>query len=285
MGKFSKAPDFLNTEPVSVINKVSAHLVVFPNAMHAYQSGSCCRIARSLYLTAAHVVADWLNKFGDSAEIWAVHAEEGPRYSIWTVDCAWINPLSDLAILHAKPHNDTAATDKEWPSLALNLAPPLIGERIVGFGHHSPDQSITTGPDGARHIEVTMPGAATVGEVREVHHEKRDPVRLNFPCFRVNARFDGGMSGGPVFNDHGHVCGVICSNLPPNTEEEEHVSYATTLWPLMATQIMIGTDGKECQPYFLIELARRGIIHAPGHQRVQITMVNEPESFRVEFRN
>jgi hypothetical protein len=283
LGNFSKIPDFRNTEPTSVINKVSAHLVVFPDAMNAYQSGSCCRIARSLYLTAAHVVTDWVARFGETTEIWAVHAETGPKYSIWSVDCAWLNPLSDLALLHAKPLNDIAATDKEWPSLALDLAPPVVGERIVGFGHHSPTYNITMGQDGVRHIEVMSPGAATVGEVREVHYERRDG-RLNFPCYRVNARFDGGMSGGPVLNDRGRVCGVICSNLPPLNEREEHASYATTLWPLMATQLTIGTNGQECEPYSLIELARRGIIQAHDHEHVQITKGTGSEPMRVEFR-
>lgn len=281
--KYPKFPSFKNVEPTDVIHKVSAHLVVFPDPMHAYQSGSSCRIARSLYLTAAHVVTDWMNKFGNSAEIWAVHSEAGPRYSIWTVDCAWLSPVSDLALLHAKPYNDTAANETVWPSSALSLIPPALGERVVGFGHHSPDQSITVDDAGTRHIVVNSPGAATVGEVREIHQERRDPVRLNFPCFQVNARFDGGMSGGPVFNEAGQACGVICSNLPPEDEKQEHVSYATTLWPLMGIGLTVAPDGRECPSYPLIELAQKGIIHAIGRERVRVTPVSDNGLYRVEF--
>ena len=86
-------------------------------------------------------------------------------------------------------------------SPALNLIPPKVGERIVGFGHYDPEQSISVADDGTRHIEINGFGAATVGEVKEIHHERRDMVRLPFPCFQVNACFDGGTSGWPIFND------------------------------------------------------------------------------------
>lgn len=59
----------------------------------------------------------------------------------------------------------------------------------------------------------------------------------------MNARFDGGTSGWPIFNDYGQLCGVVCSNLPPTDNNDELVSYATTLWPLMATYINIALDG------------------------------------------
>ena len=262
---------------------------MFPEHDQAYQSGSCCRIAKNLYVTAAHVVKDWSDKFGKNSEqqdfeIWAIHVREGPEYSIWMVDRLWMNPISDLALLHTRPYNDIAGVETSIACVQLSLIPPKIGERIVGFGHYSPEQNISVGDDGTRHIEINAFGAATVGEVKEVHHEKRDSVRLPFPCFQVNARFDGGMSGGPVFNDQGHLCGVICSNLPPPNNDGEHVSYVTILWPLMATQIDIAIDGTEVgKRYPLIELARKGVITAFGHENVRIRGIFGSEDFCVEI--
>lgn len=286
---YDKKPSFRDQSPTSVINEVSARLVVFPQWDQAFQSGSCCRVSKNLYVTAAHVVRDWLHKFGTNTEqqtfeIWAIHVRGGPKYSVWIVDRIWINPISDLAILHTHPYNDVAGAETSVTCVAMNVIPPKIGQRIVGFGHHSPDQKISIGEDGTRHIEINGFGAATVGEVKEVHHEKRDSVRLPFPCFQVNARFDGGMSGGPVFNDQGQLCGVICSNLPPPNQDDEHVSYATMLWPLMATYINIALDGTEVdQSYALINLARQGVLTAIGHESVRIQGNIGMENFRVEI--
>jgi len=286
---FSKNPSFKDQDPTSVINEVSARLVVFPERNQAYQSGLCCRIAKNLYVTAAHVVTEWLEKFGNNTkqqtfEIWAIHVRKGPEYSIWVVDSLWINPLSDIAVLHTRPYNDTACAETSVACVSLNLIPPRIGDRIVGFGHYEPEQSITTGSDGTRHIEINGLGAATVGEVKEIHHEKRDSVRLSFPCFQVNARFDGGMSGGPVFNEQGQLCGIICSNIPPSNENDEHISYATTLWPLMATHINLALDGAEVdEPYPLLELAKKGVLSAIGYEGIRIGGKIGTDDFRIEI--
>ena len=286
---YDKTPSFKDQSPTSVINEVSARLVAFPELNQAYQSGSCCRIAKNFYVTAAHVVKDWLEKFGDNSkqqsfEIWAIHVRGGPEYSIWAVDSLWMNPISDIALLHTRPYNDVASAESSVACAALNLIPPKVGERIVGFGHYDPEQNISVADDGTRHIEINGFGAATVGEVKEIHHERRDMVRLPFSCFQVNARFDGGMSGGPVFNDQGQLCGVVCSNLPPSDDNDEHVSYVTTLWPLMATYINIALDGtKQDESYPLIELARKGVLTAIGHEFVRIKGDFGSENFRVEI--
>jgi len=235
------------------------------------------------------VVKDWLDKFGNNSkrqnfEIWVIHVRGGPEYSIWVADRLWMNPISDLALLHTRPYNEAAGAETSVASVALSLAPPKNEERIVGFGHHGPTQNIYLGDDGTRHIEINGFGAATVGEVKAIHHERRDSVCLPFPCFQVNARFDGGMSGGPVFNEQGHLCGIICRTLPPANEDEEHASYATTLWPLMATYIDLSLDGTEVeQSYPLIELARKGVLTAIGHENVRIKGNIGSKEFRVEI--
>jgi hypothetical protein len=60
---------------------------------------------------------------------------------------------------------------------------------------------------------------------------------LSFPCFQVNARFDHGMSGGPVFDETGCLVGVICASLP-GEDGAEHVSYVAGLAPMLDMSIM-----------------------------------------------
>ena len=151
------------------------------------------------------------------------------------------------------------------------MASPGRGERVVGFGYHSSSWYVLIQKDGTRHININAFGAATVGEVKEVHHERRDSCRLSFPSYQVNARFDGGMIGGPVTSDRGRLCGIICLNLLPTEADQEHVSYAASLWPLMAIPINVTSEGRFCsQSYLLLELAKVGIIQAFDWEKVEL---------------
>jgi hypothetical protein len=185
------------------------------------------------------------------------------------------------------PHNDTAAAEGVTPSVGLDLTPPPIGSRVVGFGHHSASGRIRIDANGTRHIEVNTDGAATVGEVQEIHPVRRDSVRLAFPCFRVNARFDGGMSGGPLFGDNGRVCGVICSSLPPGDEAEEHCSYAATLWPLMGLPVDVNPSPYRVldQPYPFIEFAKQQIIHVDDWTKVSVRVASAPALYEVTLHD
>jgi hypothetical protein len=205
------------------------------------------------------------------------------RYGIWEVDEAFVSPLADIALLHLMPYNDAAAEyvlSGSQKQVLLNLFAPPVGERVVGLGFHSSEAKRSKNPDGSNHIDLNDKPTATVGEVREIHIERRDTVRLNFPCFRVNARFDGGMSGGPVFNDTGQMCGVICSSMPANEENEEHVSYAASLWPAMGILIRghRGQNYPKDITYPLLDLAREGIIGALGWQRVNLDPFEVPSA-------
>lgn len=271
----AKAPSFKSQPPTSPIAQITSRVVAFGPNNEIYVSGSCVRIAKNLYLTARHVMVDHLERFGHfngtaNFNVWVVHVRDGPEYSIWDVDRLWLSPHSDLAIFHTKPYNNVAGSEGRVPVVILDLQPPPIGSRIVGFGYHSAAGRIRFDEHGTRHVEIDADGAATVGEVREVHKLRRDQ-RLNFPCYQVNARFDGSMSGGPVINDSGHVCGIICSSLPSDDPSIEHASYVTTLWPLMGISIDISTSGEpQDRSYPVLDLARDKIIVALGWEKIVV---------------
>ena len=46
-----------------------------------------------------------------------------------------------------------------------------------------------------------------------------------------------------MFNAAGHLCGMICSALPPTSDDEEHVSYVVSVWPAMAIMIELDRVG------------------------------------------
>lgn len=94
----------------------------------------------------------------------------------------------------------------------------------------------------------------------------------NFPCFEVNARFELGMSGGLVINERSEVCGIVCGSLPAGSEDEEHVSYVTMLWPMMVIPVRAGLipGGLESARYCLRDLSARGVFTPYGWERVHI---------------
>lgn len=276
MTSYPKVPTFKPVGPFSPIEKVAGCMAALGPNNKIVVSGTCVRIAPNLYLTARHVLTDFLDQFkheGQDVEftVWIIHVFDGPEYAIWEMESFWLSPHSDLAIFQTHPYNDTAGDQTIVHSVGLELAPPPIGSRVSAFGHHKAEGRITVNEVGSNHYEINTGKAASVGEVREIHNLRRDSFRLNFPCYRVNARFDGGMSGGPVFNDQGHLCGVVCSSLPPFGEDEEHCSYVASLWPLMGLTVDFDITGaKTISSSPLIELAREGLIHVYGLQKILV---------------
>lgn len=152
------------------------------------------------------------------------------------------------------------------PYPTLNLLPPALHSRIQAIG--LPSSATASETSGAIQVH-TWPRAA-LGVVDDVHEQQRDPLTLPFPCFQCSARLDGGMSGGPVFNDAGEVCGVIVKSyaLP---EEERPIGYAATLWPSTIIPFSdlppIGNDKLR-----FYDLLRRKDVNAANVDRIAIEL-------------
>jgi hypothetical protein len=275
---YSKEPAFnAVTEPAGITELVF-RLVAF-DQNEWFPQGACTAIASHLCVTAKHVILDFLDHFcaGSTAtslqvssfSLQALQILDNPlRYAVWSVCNAYLSPLSDIALLHLAPYctvADKITTAQGWKQVRLSLFPPSVAARIVGFGFHSSAATVTKNPQGGPNVHIHDKPTATVGEVRQVHAARRDSARLNFPCYQVNARFDGGMSGGPVFDESGRLCGIICSSFPSTSPEEEHASYVATLWP--ATGIPLDVKGVWRT---LLDLTREGVVAADGWERIRL---------------
>ena len=99
----------------------------------------------------------------------------------------------------------------------------------------------------------------------EVYPESRDSVLLPCPSFEIETYFIGGMSGGPIFNEAGELCGLICFGY-------DHAPIATgvVLWPMLGIPITHEGPGTVCKgkyPMFL--LAKLGLMHVTGWDYVE----------------
>lgn len=274
--KLSKEPAFNDTGLDSPITEFTLAIKAHKDG-HYYASGSAIIIAQNLAITAQHVIDDFFREFEgkyldavpNSEVAGTFHMQlfqilsNGKSGLIWNVTRLWSCNFTDIAVLRLSPTTQEAL-DYKWRLPIIDLIPPKVGERISCFGYRKPKVTKTD-----NHIEWHVDSKTSIGEVKAVHDQKRDNCRLTFPCFQTNAKYDGAMSGGPVFKDSGKLCGIICSNLPPSADGEEHVSYVTSLWPLMGLKIDIDRKGHpKSIKYPMLELARGKFIHADGWERI-----------------
>jgi hypothetical protein len=246
--------------------------------------GTATAIAPFLLISARHVLfPKWDGQTArnmsladvdfETDHIAAVQIVPGPEYIVWDVRTGWADPAADFVLLHLGTNPGRSAHDQpfSWRLPRINPFAPTIGERIAAFGYRNSAMTISKNPDGSNHIAVNDDPMMSVGVVRDIHQIQRDRHSLPFPCYQVNARFDGGMSGGPVFDETGCLCGLVCSGVAGSECDGEPVSYVTTLWPLF--RIKISADRGDQYPrgiwYPIIELARGGQIAVVDIERLE----------------
>jgi hypothetical protein len=220
-----------------------------------YASGTAFVVKPRIAITAKHVIDDFYKKFDGinftkelnegklgtrkagfnlSAVQHNKHAKNSSTY-IWDIQHIYVCLLTDIVFLYLLPKNEET-WGFCWKVSMIDFNPPKVGENIFGFGFHS-SKSEFTYSDNTLTLQWSSIAATSKGQVVEVYNEKRDSVNLPFPCFQTNARFDGGMSGGPVINERGYLCGVICSGIDTKDENCDAVSYVALLWPAMITHL------------------------------------------------
>jgi len=263
-----------HTEP-SVITEYAFHLMGWRDD-HYDPMGTAFLIAPDLLLTAKHVIDDYWEKLdgraigeGGHGEFFCTAFQElvtgrFERYDVrkvWSPNSYWM----DLAIMALD--RPVAFSDSKAPSgLTINAIPPPIGSQVFAFGYHNGIATI-----GEDEIAISRIASTTIGIVKEIHPQGRDRL-LSWPCFEVNARFEGGMSGGPVFNQQGEVCGLICRGMKFEDPTTEPLSYATMIWPMLAITLDHPRPGLPPGPYPALELARHGIITAQNWEGVSLQL-------------
>ena len=153
----------------------------------------------------------------------------------------------------------------------LQLLAPPVGAEVQTFGYRGGSAAATF--DDARtttSVHWHSSTSTAVGTVIEVHDVRRDRGMLNFPCFRTNAPFTHGMSGGPIFHN-GKLSGIICaSGLQGN--DGQKIAYGATLWPLLALKLQLDFAGQPSDSWYtVLDLVDRGYVRAVDRERIAIT--------------
>lgn len=279
-------PSWEGTSLDSPITKVAIPLIAIRDGI-TYPSGTACVIAPWLAITARHVVEDHFKYFADrfpnqsdtATHHTLTYLNPGGGHGAIPlfVQRTWYLPPYDIAVLWLWPASEMDPKHV-WDCARLSLLPPEIGSRVFAFGYpNSRSDKVVEGK-----IELRMDATTSTGTIKEVHHERRDAVMYPFPCFHTNARFDGGMNGGPVFNQEGNICGLVCGSLPAESPEIDHTSYVSSLWPLLAIQIDAPWDRYAAgTKYPLYEYAQERIVDVIGLEHFSVD--KEPEGSKLSI--
>lgn len=140
----------------------------------------------------------------------------------------------------------------------LNGWEPAIGEYVFAVGYPQLKPSENVDDDELRiMVEDGMKGA--YGRITAVFPHGRDLANPS-PVFEVDADWQSGMSGGPVFNHRGEVVGIVSRSLAPDGTSRG-VGYATCLGWAQAHELIPSLDPQNPGMRFGYAVLRRDPWH------------------------
>jgi hypothetical protein len=233
---------FVRTDEPSPMHEVALNLFCTDFADYVDVYGSAVLIGPGLALTARHNVEIFRSNFEKAAQrgeatgplqMFGVQTWLSPPATVCLRVRKWFTaPWTDLAVLSVIPANEPPP-NYVWRCAKLDFLPPSVGSSIAAFGFD--DVEVIQGEEV---IEIRGRGVTSTGEIQELLAPVVGNSHHGWPRFRTNARFDGGMSGGPVMLA-GSVCGVVSLSLAATGPDEEHASFVPLLWPAAGIEIVI----------------------------------------------
>ncbi|WP_175511169.1 serine protease [Collimonas sp. OK307] len=116
---------------------------------------------------------------------------------------------------------------------------PSIGEYVFAVGYPQLQPKDEVGPDTL--LAIVKDGIrGAYGRITDVFPEGRGLTNPT-PVFEVEADWQSGMSGGPVFNQQGEVVGIVSRSLVPDGNSKG-VGYATCLKWAPVRELMPSLD-------------------------------------------
>ncbi len=243
-------------------------------AGHKRIIGSATFLMPGVFLTAKHLpeqyikdhenlditLPDWSSQDMDvSFNLEILQPLKGLGLVVWHVAKVHLIANSDLAILVADKCSGKMAEQvcKLNPRVQIDLHMPRVGSRIVSLGY--PNMKNLQQADGqSKHVLAMRTSEGVVEDIDT-------SITRRTPRFQTNAPIDGGMSGGPVFNEQGRLCGINSDGLTPTAEHPFYTSFVIPIHTAFASKVELNADvGEEKRTTTLLELCMSGAIDSVG---------------------
>ena len=221
-----------------------------------------------LLLTAGHVI----DKLGATHEddpdgwvgvIWLDHLFEGDgRAGIPSLGIP-LELLSqcldhDVGIMRARPTLKDDGSLVSYVSLKLDFGPPEIGNQILGLGYRHVVVDLDEPLGRERVDDVGANLYAAGGRIMQFEPKGMGEWKP-FPLGITDAKFDHGMSGGPVINGRtGRVCGLVHGGIPSPAYERKRTSFFAP--SASALNVPVARETEDGRFVTLYDLIKRGTV-------------------------
>jgi S1-C subfamily serine protease len=234
--------------------------------------GSAVLIAPGVALTASHVIEEYWNQTGEKdgwrtedAATFALQAVQFvphlDRFVMWHVFLVTHRDTLDIALLQLTPEPSQYPDAYVWPYATLDFRPIVKGARVEAFGFPKADVLYDEQIKG---WSLKHAAAGSMGVVTDVFEAGKDRAKKPFPCFEMDIEIRGGMSGGPVVNADGHMCGIVTTGWT-FAEPGPHLSAGSLLQPALDFPVMgTGNLGAPGQHLVLSDLVGLGHLMTVG---------------------
>jgi hypothetical protein len=278
--------EFVTIRPFPHVTQTSVMPVVAFRGSEIRPLGTCFAISNhGLVMTAKHVIDDALRITGWSADspsvetdgwwvgaVYVANPEPGDDVpdlvgGILSANKVHINANIDVGVMHLNLPVRTK-DDKPIRMPALRIAPgiPSLGAYCFAIGYHAMKCDVAV--DASLTHDVSQSYSGTRGKITALHFPRRDASLLKFPCFETDSRFDPGMSGAPILDQHGGAIGVVCSSF--GEMPDGHLSYGSLIGPALFLEIDT-PSGKA----FLYDFITGGSVSTDSSiERIKVTRAN-----------
>jgi len=145
----------------------------------------------------------------------------------------WKHPVADIAVGRFTAMVERQSGKEHLDKMPVwDVTPIKPGEFVSTFAYPA-----FSGLATLDHIRIIHEESRfRFGRVTKVYPTCRDSVMLPAPCAETELDLRNGMSGGPVFNERGRLCGVNCSGFEV-LDRHAVISYISLLNPILDLEI------------------------------------------------